>query len=83
MTADFSESTTTWGDDDPSVFVVSIAKDLLSLFDDIPNKDLLVRKEFTKMFPSSGSHVMFINSCLIYVGLDQWSRMAHNYSSGP
>ncbi|KAM3399363.1 hypothetical protein ACQJBY_004644 [Aegilops geniculata] len=41
MTADFGESTTTWGDDDPSVFVVTIVKDLPSLFDDIPNKDLL------------------------------------------
>ena len=71
MTADFSESTTTWGDDDPSVFVVTIVKDLPSLFDDIPNKDLLVRKEFTKMFPSSGCHFRFVNSCLIYVGLDR------------
>ncbi|CAM0958861.1 unnamed protein product [Alopecurus aequalis] len=40
VTADFNESTTTWGDDDPSVFVVTIVKELPSL-DDIPNKDLL------------------------------------------
>ena len=42
--ADFRERATTWGNDDPSVFVVTIVKELPSLFDDILNKDLLVRK---------------------------------------
>ncbi|CAM0942722.1 unnamed protein product [Alopecurus aequalis] len=41
VTADFGDRTTAWGDDDPSVFVVTIVKELPSLFDTIPNKDLL------------------------------------------
>lgn len=44
VTADFGESTT-WGDDDSSVFVVSIITDgwiLRSLFGGIPNNDLMV-----------------------------------------
>ncbi|XBJ22910.1 hypothetical protein VPH35_001211 [Triticum aestivum] len=40
MTANFGESTT-WGDDDPSVFVVTIVNWVPSIFDGIPNKDLL------------------------------------------
>ncbi|VAH02347.1 unnamed protein product [Triticum turgidum subsp. durum] len=41
MTANFGKSTT-WGDDDPSVFVVTIVNWVPSIFDGIPNKDLLV-----------------------------------------
>ncbi|XP_037455845.1 probable glucan endo-1,6-beta-glucosidase B [Triticum dicoccoides] len=40
VTANFGESTT-WGDDDPSVFVVTIVNWVPSIFDGIPNKDLL------------------------------------------
>ncbi|VAH02346.1 unnamed protein product [Triticum turgidum subsp. durum] len=40
MTANFGKSTT-WGDDDPSVFVVTIVNWVPSIFDGIPNKDLL------------------------------------------
>ncbi|VAH12123.1 unnamed protein product [Triticum turgidum subsp. durum] len=50
LTANFGESTT-WGDDDPSVFAVTIVKGLPSLFDGIPNKDLLdsTRVQFKSM----------------------------------
>jgi len=40
VTANFGVSTN-WGDDDPSVFAVTIVRTQPSLFDDIPNKDLL------------------------------------------
>ncbi|CAM0948215.1 unnamed protein product [Alopecurus aequalis] len=40
VTANFGESTT-WGDDDPSVFAVTIVNWAPSIYDGIPNKDLL------------------------------------------